>query len=187
MAIYCVTVHNQPQDIVPEIFVQNAQIHRPVWNHKILWLMNGVKYDILENARDGARRFGSVWFYRQPLESEIPRFSPATKVMCAVCGSMRWGVKGRNIAVYTAMIGIQDIVDIQRRTTRYWVDTRYSTELFHSIQDIPILSRAHKMEYGICLYTQDIGLELFCEKCTKILASKIHKILWFEQAVKYDI
>lgn len=45
-----------------------------------------------------------------------------------------------------------------KHTTRYWVDTRYSTELFHSIQDIPILSRAYKMEYGICLYTQDIGL-----------------------------
>lgn len=30
MAIYCVTVHNQPQDIVVEIFVQNVQIHRPV-------------------------------------------------------------------------------------------------------------------------------------------------------------
>lgn len=30
MAIYCVTVHNQPQYIVPEIFVQNAHIHRPV-------------------------------------------------------------------------------------------------------------------------------------------------------------
>lgn len=35
---------------------------------------------------------------------------------------------------------------------------RYSAELFHGIQDIPILSRVHKMEYGICLYTQDIGL-----------------------------
>jgi hypothetical protein len=45
-----------------------------------------------------------------------------------------------------------------KQTTRYWVDTRYSTELFHSIQNIPILSRAYKMEYGICLYTQDIGL-----------------------------
>nr|DAG78592.1 MAG TPA: hypothetical protein [Caudoviricetes sp.] len=45
-----------------------------------------------------------------------------------------------------------------KQTTRYWVDTRYSTELFHGIQDIPILSRAYKMEYGICLYTQDIGL-----------------------------
>ena len=44
------------------------------------------------------------------------------------------------------------------QTTRYWVDTRYSAELFHSIQDIPILSRVHKMEYSICLYTQDIGL-----------------------------
>lgn len=45
-----------------------------------------------------------------------------------------------------------------KQTTRYWVDTRYSTELFHSIQDIPILYWAYKMEYGICLYTQDIGL-----------------------------
>lgn len=45
-----------------------------------------------------------------------------------------------------------------KQTTRYWVDTRYSTELFHSIQDRPVLSRVHKMEYGICLYTQDIGL-----------------------------
>lgn len=45
-----------------------------------------------------------------------------------------------------------------KQTTRYWVDTRCSTELFHGIQDIPILSRVHKMEYGICLYTQDIGL-----------------------------
>ena len=44
------------------------------------------------------------------------------------------------------------------QTTRYWVDTRCSTELFHGIQDISILSRVHKMEYGICLYTQDIGL-----------------------------
>lgn len=44
------------------------------------------------------------------------------------------------------------------QTTRYWVDTRYSAELFHSIQDIPILYRVYKMEYGICLYTQDIGL-----------------------------
>ena len=115
MAIYCVTVHNQPQDIVPEIFVQNAHIHRPVWNHNILWLMNGVKYDILENARYGARRFGSVWFYRQPLESEIPRFSWATGVMCVICGIVRWGVKGWNIAVYTATIRIQDIVDSQNR------------------------------------------------------------------------
>lgn len=45
-----------------------------------------------------------------------------------------------------------------KQTTRYWVDTRYSAELFHNIQDIPILSRVHKMEYSICLYTQDIGL-----------------------------
>ena len=37
-----------------------------------------------------------------------------------------------------------------KQTTRYWVDTRYSIELFHSIQDIPILYRAYKMEY---LYT----------------------------------
>nr|DAL16977.1 MAG TPA_asm: hypothetical protein [Caudoviricetes sp.] len=43
-------------------------------------------------------------------------------------------------------------------TTRYWVDTRYSAELFHGTQDIRILYRAYKMEYGICLYTQDIGL-----------------------------
>ena len=27
---------------------------------KMLWIKMGVKYDILENARDGARRFGSV-------------------------------------------------------------------------------------------------------------------------------
>ena len=45
-----------------------------------------------------------------------------------------------------------------KQTTRYWVDTRYSAELFYSIQDIPILYQVYKMEYGICLYTQDIGL-----------------------------
>ena len=136
MAIYCVTVHNQPQDIVPEIFVQNAHIHRPVWNHKILWLMNGVKYEILENARDGARQFRSVWFYRQPLESEIPRFSWATRVMCAVCGDMRWGVKGWNIAVYTATIRIQDIVEIQN-----------ILQDIGSTQDIvPIYLRIYKMK-----------------------------------------
>ena len=136
MAIYCVTVHNQPQDIVPEIFVQYAQIHRPVWNHYILWLMKGVKYEILENARDGARRFRSVWFYRQPLESEIPRFSPATRVMCAVCGIVRWGAKGWNIAVCTAPVRIQDIVDIQNRL-----------QDIGSMQDIvPIYLRTYKMK-----------------------------------------
>ena len=136
MAIYCVTVHNQPQYIVPETFVQNAHIHRPVWNHKILWLMKGVKYEIMENARYGARRFRSVWFYRQPLESEIPRFSPATRVMCAVCGIMRWGAKGWNIAVYTATIRIQDIVDIQNRL-----------QDIGSTQDIvPIYLRTYKMK-----------------------------------------
>ena len=136
MAIYCVTVHNQSQDIVPEIFVQNAQIHRPVWNHKILWLMKGVKYEILENARYGARRFRSVWFYRQPLESEIPRFSPATRAMCAVCGIVRWGVKGWNIAVCTAPVRIQDIVDIQNRL-----------QDIGSTQDIvPIYLRTYKMK-----------------------------------------
>ena len=45
-----------------------------------------------------------------------------------------------------------------KQITRYWVDTRYSAELFHGLQDIRILSRVYKMEYGICLYTQDIGL-----------------------------
>ena len=145
MAIYCVTVHNQPQDIVPEIFVQNAQIHRPVWIHKILWLMHGEKYEILENLRHGARRFRSVWFYRHPVESEIPRFSPATRVMCAVCGIVRWGVKGWNIAVYTAFNKNPRYSRYSKQTTRYWVDTRYSVELFHGIQDIPILSRAHKI------------------------------------------
>ena len=155
MAIYCVTVHNQPQYIVTEIFVQNAQIHRLVWNHYILWLMNGVKYDILENARDGARQFRSVWFYRQPLESEIPRFSWATRVMCAVCGIVRWGAKGWNTAVYTATIRIQDIVDIQNRlqdigstqdivpsySIAYKIypyclgPTRYSTYILKDIQD----------------------------------------------------
>ena len=155
MAIYCVTVHNQPQDIVPEIFVQNVQIHRPVWNHKILWLMKGVKYDILENARDGARQFRSVWFYRQPVESEIPCFSWATRVMCVICGILRWGVKYSSLHISNKNPRYSRD---SRQTTRYWVDTRYSAELFHSIQDIPILSRAYKMEYGICLYTQDIGL-----------------------------
>lgn len=136
MAIYCVTVHNQPQYIVPEIFVQSAHIHRPIWNHYILWLMNGVKYEILENARDRKRGFGSVWFYRQPLESEIPRFSPATRVMCAVCGIVRWGVKGWNIAVCTAPVRIQDIVDIQNRL-----------QDIGSTQDIvPIYLRIHKMK-----------------------------------------
>ena len=136
MAIYCVTVHNQPQYIVPEISVQYAQIHRPVWNHYILWLMKGVKYEILENARDGARRFRSVWFYKQPLESEIPRFSWATKVMCAVCGIVRWGVKGWNIAVCTAPVRIQDIVDIQNRL-----------QDIGSMQDVvPIYLRTYKMK-----------------------------------------
>ena len=115
VAIYCRHCGLITQDIVVEIFVQNAHIHRPVWNHYILWLMNGVKCEILENAPYGARRFGSVWFYRQPLESEIPRFSWATKVMCAVCGIVRWGAKGWNIAVYTSPIRIQDIVEIQNR------------------------------------------------------------------------
>ena len=136
MAIYCVTVNNQPQYIVTEIFVQNAQIHRPVWNHYRLWLMNGVKYDILENARDDTRRFGSVWFYRQPVESEIPRFSPATRVMCAVCGIVRWGAKGRNIAVYTATIRIQDIVDIQNRLQ----DIGLTQDI------VPIYLRTYKMK-----------------------------------------
>lgn len=140
MAIYCVAVHNQPQYIVPEIFVQNVQIHRPVWNHYILWLMKGVKYDILENARYGARRFGSVRFYRQPVESEIPRFSPATRVMCAVCGIVRWGEKGWNIAVSTVSIRIQDIVDIQNRL-----------QDIGSTQDIvPSYSMAYKI-YPYCL------------------------------------
>lgn len=140
MAIYCVTVHNQPQDIVPEIFVQNVQIHRPVWNHYILWLMKGVKYEILENARDGARQFRSVWFYRQPLESEIPRFSWATRVMCAVCGIVRWGAKGWNIAFSTATIRIQDIVEIQNRP-----------QDIGSTQDIvPSYSMAYKI-YPYCL------------------------------------
>lgn len=140
VAIYCVDNSPKIQDIVPEIFVQNAQIHRPVWNHKILWLMNGVKYDILENARYGARRFGSVWFYRQPLESEIPRFSWATRVMCAVCGIVRWGAKGWNIAVSTVSIRIQDIVDIQNRL-----------QDIGSTQDIvPSYSIAYKI-YPYCL------------------------------------
>lgn len=140
MTIYCVTVHNQPQDIVVEISVQNAHIHRPVWNHYIFWLMNGVKYEILENAWYGARRFGSVWFYRQIVESEIPRFSPATKVMCAVCGIVRWGVKGWNIAVSTVSIRIQDIVDIQNRL-----------QDIGSTQDIvPSYSIAYKI-YPYCL------------------------------------
>lgn len=34
---------------------------------------------------------------------------------------------------------------------------------------------------------QDIGLELFCAKCTKISASKIHKILWLKMGVKHYI
>lgn len=140
VAIYCVDNSPKIQDIVAEIFVQNVQIHRPVWNHYILWLMRGVKYDILENARHRARRFGSVWFYRQPVESEIPRFSPATKVICAVCGIVRWGVKGWNIAVYTATIRIQDIVDIQNRL-----------QDIGSIQDIvPSYSMAYKI-YPYCL------------------------------------
>ena len=111
------------------------------------WYM-GVKYEILENARYGARRFGSVWFYGQPTESEIPHLSRATRVMCAVCGIVRWGAKGWNIAVYTVSIRIQDIVDIQN-----------ILQDIGSTQDI-VLSyfMAHKMEYSICLYTQDIGL-----------------------------
>lgn len=140
VAIYCVDNSIETQDIVVEIFVQNAHIHRPVWNHYILWLMKGVKYDILENARYGARRFGSVWFYRQPVESEIPRFSPATRVMCAVCGDMRWGAKGWNIAVSTVSIRIQDIVDIQNRL-----------QDIGSTQDIvPSYSMAYKI-YPYCL------------------------------------
>lgn len=135
MAIYCVTVHNQPQDIGPEIFVQNVQIHRPVWNHKILWLMKGVKYDILENARDGARQFRSVWFYRQPAESEIPRFSWATKVMCAVCGNMRWGVKGVKYSSLHISNKNPRYSRDSKQTTRYWVDTRYSTYIPKDIQD----------------------------------------------------
>lgn len=115
LVIYCGHCSLIAQDIVVEISVQNAHIHRPVWNHYILWLMKGVKYDILENARDGARQFRSVWFYRQPLESEIPRFSWATRVMCAVCGIVLWGAKGWNIAISTATIRIQDIVEIQNR------------------------------------------------------------------------
>ena len=145
VAIYCVDNSVKTQDIVAEIFVQNIQIHRPVWNHKILWLMNGVKYDILENARYGARRFGSVWFYRYPVESEIPRFSPATRVMCAVCGIIRWGVKGVKYSSFHSFNNNPRYSRYSKQTTRYWVDTRCSTELFHSIQDIPILSRAHKM------------------------------------------
>lgn len=140
VAIYCRHCGLIAQDIVVEIFVQNVQIHRPVWNHKILWLMKGVKYDILENARHRARRFGSVWFYRYPVESEMPRFSPVTRVMCAICGSMRWGAKGWNIAVSTATIRIQDIVDIQNRL-----------QDIGSIQDIvPSYSIAYKI-YPYCL------------------------------------
>lgn len=140
VAIYCVDNSPKIQDIVVEIFVQNVQIHHPVWNHKILWFMNGVKYDILENARDGARQFRSVWFYRQPLESEIPRFSWATRVMCAVCGIVRWGAKGWNIAVSTVSIRIQDIVDIQNRL-----------QDIGSTQDIvPSYSIAYKI-YPYCL------------------------------------
>ena len=135
VAIYCVDNSPKIQDIVPEISVQNAQIHRPVWNHYILWLMKGVKYEILENARDGARRFGSVWFYRHPVKSEIPRFSPATKVMCAVCGIVRWGVKGWNIAVYTASNKNPRYSRYSKQTTRYWVDTRCSTYIPKDIQD----------------------------------------------------
>lgn len=136
VAIYCVDNSPKIQDIVVDIFVHFAHIHRPVWNHNILWLMNGVKCDILENARDGARQFRSVWFYRQPVESEIPRFSWATKVMCVICGIVRWGVKGWNIAVYIATIRIQDIVDIQNRL-----------QDIGSIQDIvPIYLRTYKMK-----------------------------------------
>lgn len=115
MAICCVPMHSQPQDIGTETFVQNAQIHRLVWNHNILWGCVRVEYEILKNARHGARRFGSVWFYEQLWKSEISRFSPATRVMCVVCGIVRWGAKGWNIAVSTVSRWIQDIVDIQTR------------------------------------------------------------------------
>lgn len=103
------------------------------------WCM-GVKYEILENARYGARRFRLVWFYRQPLESEIPYFSQATRVMCAMCGCMRWGVKGWNIAVSTVSKWIQDIVDIQNRP-----------QDIGSTQDIvPSYSKAYRI-YPYCL------------------------------------
>ena len=53
---------------------------------------------------------------------------------------MRRGVKGRNIAVYTATIRIQDIVDIQNRL-----------QDIGSIQDIvPRYSMAYKI-YPYCL------------------------------------
>lgn len=32
-----------------------------------------------------------------------------------------------------------------KQTTRYWVDTRYSTELFQGIQDRPVLSWVDKI------------------------------------------
>lgn len=127
----------KPQDIVVDEWCKVRYIgKRSIWRETV-WV--GVILQAVLRKRDTALLVGDKGYVRYMRH-------------CALRGE---GVK------YNSLHSSNNNPRYSRyseQTTRYWVDTRYSAELFHSIQDIRILSRAYKMEYGICLYTQDIGL-----------------------------
>lgn len=127
----------KPQDIVVDEWCKVRYIGKRSRWHETVWV--GVILQAALRKRDTAFLAGDKGYVR-------------CMRRCALRGE---GVKYSSLHSYDKNPRYSRYSE---QTTRYWVDTRYSAELFHSIQDIPILSRAYKMEYDICLYTQDIGL-----------------------------